>query len=273
MSGFAGKLARSFAIIDEAIQEHSPSHVFGLFSGGHDSLCSTHLLSLHEAFSGACHINTTIGIEETRAFVRRESAERGWGLREYFPPKGYREIVLKHGFPGPGAHQFMYSLLKERCVRQIVRENKRSRFDRVGLVTGVRLSESERRMGHVQPIQRVGSQLWIAPILHWDDDDKLEFMSRHALPRNPVVDNICMSGECLCGAFAKKEELLEIELYYPETAALIRGIEREAEAAGVHAKWGTRPPKSTDPATAGGMLCTSCNRKNFQADLFIGEAA
>ncbi len=53
-----------------------------------------------------------------------------------------------------------------------------------------------------------------------------------------MVDTICMSGECLCGAFAKKEELFDLELNFPETAAIIKDLQREAEAAGVHAQMG-----------------------------------
>lgn len=264
MGGLDAKIAQSMEILDAAIREHSPSHVFGMLSGGHDSLCATDIASQHPAFARAVHINTTIGIEETRQFARNVSAARGWDMAEYHPPVSYRDIVLKHGFPGPGGHAITYARLKERCVRQLVREHKARWKDRIGLVTGVRLSESVRRMGHVQPVQRDGAQLWIAPILHWDDDDKLEYMARRSLPRNRVVDTICMSGECLCGAFAKKEELVELEISFPDVAAMIHELQREAEALGVHAKWGTRPPGSRKKATRGGMMCASCDQRNFE---------
>lgn len=272
--GLAGKLAESFDILDRATggDYGTVTHMFGLFSGGHDSVCSTHVASQHAAFTGAAHFDTTIGIEETRQYARGTAARFGWGLTEYQPPVSYREIVLKHGFPGPGGHAITYARLKERCVDRLVREHKQKRFDRIALVTGVRLSESVRRMGHVEPIQRDGCQLWVAPILHWSDDDKLEYMALHGIPRNPVVDTICMSGECLCGAFAKKEELAELEHHYPAVAAEIRSLERDAEAAGVHAKWGTRPPGSRKKPSMGGRLCSDCNAKNLAFD-FMREAA
>lgn len=272
MDGLDSKIAQSLDIIDAAIRDNPASHLFGMFSGGHDSLCATHLASQHPAFTRAVHINTTIGIEETRQFVRRVSMERQWRLAEYSPPVSYRDIVLKHGFPGPGGHQITYARLKERCVRRLVREHKQYFKDRIGLVTGVRLSESTRRMGHVKPVQREGAQLWIAPILHWSDDDKLEYMARYELPRNRVVDILCMSGECLCGAFAKKEELIEIEISFPETAAEIHALQRDAEAAGVHAKWGVRPPGTRRRATKGGMLCATCNQKNMAEFPLFGNA-
>lgn len=256
----AEKIQQSMQIIDDALAAHKVTHLFGLFSGGHDSLCATSIASKHPAFSGAAHMNTTIGIQETRIFVRVTSRDYQWRLKEYRPPVSYRNIVLEHGFPGPGGHQFMYARLKERCIRQLVRDHKQKFFDRIGLVTGVRLSESVRRMGHVKPVQRNGAQLWISPILHWTDEDKNEYMAREQLPRNPVVDTMCMSGECLCGAFARKEEMAEIEFYYPDAAAEIHRLEAEAAALGLHAKWGTRPPGGRRKSR-GGIMCASCNAK------------
>jgi 3'-phosphoadenosine 5'-phosphosulfate sulfotransferase (PAPS reductase)/FAD synthetase len=263
-------IRRAHAIIDEALELHPASHVFGMFSGGHDSLCSSHVASLHPAFSGVAHINTTIGVEETRQFVRETAARYGWSLKEYTSPVSYREIVLKHGFPGPGGHLFMYTRLKERCIERLVREHKTHWKDRIGMVTGVRLSESVRRMGNVEPIQRKGGKLWIAPILHWTDEDKDTYMTRFQLVRNPVVARLCMSGECLCGAFAKAGELTALKYEYPEAAKVILDLQEEAAAAGVHADWGTRPPGKRKAPTLGGMLCSDCNQRNFT---FMEEAA
>jgi hypothetical protein len=50
-----------------------------------------------------------------------------------------------------------------------------------------------------------------------------------------------MSGECLCGAFAHKDELAEVEMFFPDVAAQIRELEVEVAAAGHPAKickWG-----------------------------------
>lgn len=260
------KIAEGMAIIDKAIggAHGNVTHLFGLFSSGNDSACSTHLASQHPAFTRAVMIDTTIAIKEAQEHGRRVARDFQWRLKEYTPPVSYREIVLKHGFPGPGAHGITYARLKERCVRQLVRDHKHKWKDRIGLITGVRLSESSRRMGHIEPIQRVGGQLWIAPIINWNDDDKIAYMARHSIPRNPVTDLLCISGECLCGAFAEqKEERFEINLYFPETAKMLAELEEEARAAGVHCKWGTRPPGGRTKPTAGGMLCTGCNQRNI----------
>ncbi len=257
------RIIEAKAILDEAVEVHRPTHIFGMFSGGHDSLTATHVASQHPLFSGAAHMNTTIGVPRTRVYVRETSALMGWPLKEYLPPVSYREIVLRHGFPGPGSHFYMYVRLKERCVEHLIREHKKGRMDRILLVTGVRLDESDRRMGHVEPIVRNRAKVWVAPILNWSTEDKNEYIDQMRLPRNPVVDKLCMSGECLCGSFAKPGEIAEIEAAYPEVAEEIRQLERDAAAAGVHAKWGTRPPKAP-PAPSPQLsmeMCWSCNAK------------
>lgn len=261
-SGYAHFGKPPQAILDEAVRLHQPTHLFAMFSGGHDSLTSTHIASRHPLFSGAVHINTGIGVEETRDFVRDTCRDHQWPLKEYQPPVSYDEIVLKHGFPGPGGHFYMYVRLKERCIEQLIREHKAKRLDRIMLVTGVRAGESDRRMGHVEPIARKRAKIWTAPIIDWSTEDKNAYIDHHSLRRNPVVETLCMSGECLCGAFAHPGERAEIEAAYPNVAARIVDLERRAAAAGVHAKWGTRPPKPLKEIKSSQMeMCWSCNAK------------
>ena len=52
-----------------------------------------------------------------------------------------------------------------------------------------------------------------------------------------------MSGECLCGAFAHEGELGEIELWFPEVAARIKGIEQKVREAEFPWGWEEQPPQ------------------------------
>lgn len=252
-------------IIDAATQEFEPSHVFGLFSGGHDSLCACHIASQHPSFSGCVHINTGIGVEETRDFVRETCEQYGWPLNVYHPPDSYEEIVCEHGFPGPAQHQRMFIRLKERCIRQIMREHgHRSR--KIMFISGARHSESTRRMVTCTKAVSVGPMpskraIWVSPIISWTSDDKKSHMRKHGLPENPVVKRLCMSGECLCGAFAESGELDVIRGFYPKAAAEIDRIAEKVKAAGKHCVWGERPSRPIDPNQMLLPLCTSCADK------------
>jgi 3'-phosphoadenosine 5'-phosphosulfate sulfotransferase (PAPS reductase)/FAD synthetase len=268
-------------VLDTVIAEQSPSHVFGLFSGGHDSLCATHLVSSHARFTAAVHINTGIGIERTRQFVRDTCRQQGWPLLEYHPPRppfkdqhgglwgregqtAYEALVERWGFPGPQGHTLIYNRLKERCLAQLVRDHRRGR-DKVILVTGVRKQESKRRMGHIVACQVDGRRVWCAPLVDWDAHDKQDYLDRHQLPRNPVAEALCMSGECLCGAFARPGELALVEQVCPATAAYIRSLEIQVASAGqALCRWGQKPPAQRKQRSSGGRalpLCHSCEAR------------
>ncbi len=208
------------ALIDRALERHPCSHVFGLFSGGHDSLCACHVAAQHPAFTSIVHIHTGIGVEATREFVRATCERCAWPLLELRAKEDcnqdYEDIVMQHGFPGPHGHRFHYIRLKERCLVKLTKAHKQHAKDHIMLVTGVRSSESTRRMGTVDPIQKDGARVWTAICHDWTNSDQHHYMQQHDLPRNPVKDKMCMSGECLCGAFAKKGELREWLFHFPD---------------------------------------------------------
>ena len=261
-------IARGHRIIDVAVRWHKPVKLYAMFSGGHDSLCAAHVASQHDQFAGCVHVNTGIGIEQTREFVRDVCKDFGWPLLEYRAledeGQSYKELVLEYGFPGPFHHRKMYNRLKERCIRRMTREAKSQRSDRVMCVTGVRREESRRRMGTVQTINREGARVWVAPLVDWTGQTKNEYMELHQLPRNEVVDLLHMSGECLCGAFAHPGELGEIEVWFPETAAKIRALEKEVAANGRPCKWGEAPREEPfiDPDQPSLPLCVACENRD-----------
>jgi 3'-phosphoadenosine 5'-phosphosulfate sulfotransferase (PAPS reductase)/FAD synthetase len=257
-------LADAFSVLDQAEAEHSPRARFALFSGGHEL--------------SAAHIRTGTGIPQTTEYVQQTCAAQGWALKVYEPPVRYEEIVLEYGFPGPGQHGLMYQRLKERCLRMLVREHKEVFSDRIMLVTGVRSEESVRRMRHVERIQREGAQVWAADIWNWSKLDCNRFIAAHALPRNPVVDMLHMSGECLCGAFARPGEISEIEMWFPDHAAWLHDLEDRVRAVGLRGcVWGQRPPRihreqmaltfgDEWDAMATGPLCIGCGADDERPD-------
>lgn len=262
----------AFAVLDEAYRKHEPVAVRALFSGGHDSLTATAVAFAwareRDIDLRAAHINTGAGIPETTEFVRATCRDQGWPLRELSPKpdRDYEWMVKRFGFPGPGQHGLAYRYLKERQLDTLTREAKQSakRSDRVMLVSGVREQESTRRMAHVERIQRQGAKVFAAPIWDWSKLDCNHFIEAQGLPRNPVVDILHMSGECLCGAFAKPDEIAEIEAWFPEVAARIHSLEADVEAAGQHGcRWGVRPPRvhRDQMKLEAGLLCQGCETR------------
>ncbi|MCZ0981904.1 phosphoadenosine phosphosulfate reductase family protein [Streptomyces diastatochromogenes] len=99
---------RSHAIIDRAIAQTEADQkevtaVCALFSGGNDSTTMLHLV--RDRITHAVHVNTTIGIEETREFVRTTTADMGVPLIEAFPPHSYGELVRGEVIASKGKHE------------------------------------------------------------------------------------------------------------------------------------------------------------------------
>lgn len=284
------KAQKALARLGRAIIRTKPVAVFGLFSGGHDSVCATTIAAMFREFEGAVHINTGVGVARTRQYVRETCFNRRWRLREYEAtkcvsakgkpaPQIYRDFVLRYGFPGPDGHGMMYARLKERCLRMLQREWKCSASvkhpRRVLYVSGCRSDESDRRMANTDEVQIDGQRIWCAPIHDWTKLDTTVFMEHMGIPRNPIVDLIHKSGECLCGAFAKPGELAELALW-PETRPAydeIVALEKEVRAAGFPWGWEDAPPKWFQERKRGQQflldydsdapqhLCWSCNKR------------
>lgn len=249
-------------LIRGAVEAWSPAAVYALFSGGHDSATST-ALAARAGMTAAVHIHTGIGIPETREYVHETARAQGWPLIEVRSEAQYEQLVLERGgFPsGPRSHSSMYWHLKQRPLDALIRQAKRRRGDHVVLVTGIRTSESVRRMGSgiSVPMRRDDHcRVWVNPILEWSALDCSRYMADAGVARSPVVDLLHRSGECLCGALARADELIELERWFPAPAQRIHELEAQARAAGLkHTRWADRRAwADAVPLTL--PLCASC---------------
>ncbi len=210
------------------------SAVYAMFSGGHDSLASTIVASRMDGFQSVIHLNTGIGIEQTTQYVRDICAMRDWPLIELRPDVTYEELVHKWGgFPkGINGHNSMLWYLKQKPLDRWIRDIP---GPTIRLVTGIRKAESSRRMNAEmsKPEHRRGRKLWTAPILNWSKADCMTLIETEGLPRNQVVDLLHRSGECLCGAMARADEIHDIDQWYPEVGQRIHRLERELETLGL----------------------------------------
>jgi 3'-phosphoadenosine 5'-phosphosulfate sulfotransferase (PAPS reductase)/FAD synthetase len=255
------------AEIEEALTDERLIGVYAMFSGGHDSVCSTHVAAQMPGFKGVVHINTGIGIADTTKYVRDTCKAFGWHLWEVRPEVEYEDLVMERGgFPsGSASHNSMLFYLKQKPLRQFVQRIKSQRSDRVGLVTGVRRQESSRRMnsGIAVPVRRDGAMVWLNPILDWSDKDKNAYMEKHGLPRNEVTDLLHRSGECLCGALARREELRDIIGWYPVEGQRIMDLEKRCKEAGIDdCHWAMKSKVSAkqEQLFPESPLCMGCER-------------
>lgn len=251
-------------IIEIALQ-NKPVATFALFSGGDGSLAATHWSMNNVPNCQVAHIDTGVGIAATQDFVRKTCAREGWPLTVIRAKEDcgqdYDKIVEKHGFPGPSSHRFMYVQLKERAIEELVRRQKTKRSDKVMLLTGICHDDSQRRSGYGgSEITMRGAQMWVNHLYWAGQSWTYHYLQSIGIPRNPVSMELGMSGECLCGAFAKQGELGMVRRICPKLADRLENLERR-----IHNQhpwgWEERPPKKRDDDKTDDMfspLCRNC---------------
>lgn len=271
-------------ILRRAIELYEPTHIFGMFSGGDDSLTALSVAAKEiglDMFDGMVRIDTGIKLLEIVEHVPNVCKQLGWDLKEYRAKdcgQDYEALVLEYGFPGPDHHTKMFNRLKERAIRTLIRDHPGGN---IMLVSGLRQQESGRRMRlKSEPVQKEGRKVWAAPLFYWNNDQVREYRSTVLahVPKNPAKEFLCMSGECLCGAYARKGELAQIETFFPETGRYLRDLERRVRERGLPWGWEEAPPgwwlalRNAEKAgqqdwfddeteEAIGMLCSSCQFK------------
>jgi len=273
--GIEAKITASLKLLDSVVKEHKPIAVVGLLSGGDDSLPACAIAAMHSSFSGMLHINTGIGVEQTREHVRTLCKSQNWKLWEYKAtentkangapdPIYYEKLVMRFGFPGAFGHGMMYNRLKERQMLRFERDlgasGRGKDKRRILYISGVRSQESARRKKTTEILQVKSRKIFLAIIHNWGREECGIAREYFGLPRNPVSERLGKSGECLCGAFARKGELSELAFWYPDVAKRIKNLEMDAAIAGHTWGWEGQPPvKPRKPnVTKDLILCTSC---------------
>lgn len=217
----------------------------------------------------ALHIRTGIGLDETYEYVVDTCNKFNIPIKTYSPDEQntYENLIKVYGFPGPSQHFLMYQRLKERSLRKAVKENNIPKKERIVFLSGKRRDESVRRMLSPE-FERNRSVVWISPIVNWTKADINLFRKLNPdIPRSFVSDMIHMSGECLCGAFAKVGEREQLKLFFPEfdqrLSALENMVNEESECPPERRVWGWGVGRKNRKRNKKiGDLCSTCEYNN-----------
>ena len=278
------------------LAEEDRDNIFAAVSGGDDSIVALYFayLSPHIELDGILHIDTGIGIPETREYV--EEIAEDLGLKCYtvgegnirYPHESYSYLVTKFGFPGanPIAHSQVQSNLKDKPF---------NRFESyingdIALISGVRKAESNRRYDKLRQlaengINEVKQILWVSPIVEFDEKDLKEFKEEHDIKENMVSAMLNSSGECLC-AYEDRQRLETLKEFYPEVAQKIfklefdvleevaRGNVPREYALWAHGSMDKGEFEKQSDSTQAQLLCADCENSCGTAgyDMTEGEA-
>lgn len=201
---------------------------FALVSGGSDSmLLLRHLRENNYPLDGVLFLDTGIALSpfeikdflmesakkhETKLFIA--SAQAYLNKNGDLAPQIYEQMIKEYGFFGPWMHKKAYARLKERPLIQFKRTLKSHGYNCV-FYSGTRKHESFKRFQVVKPTQKWGSSTFISPLHDLTNESKAEKLKYWNIKISPVAQtlkdkNIGVSGDCGCGAYAKKGELQAI---------------------------------------------------------------
>lgn len=234
---------------------------YALVSGGKDSLTTAQVL--HEAgkLEACVALETGLSTPDWREFVAKTCADRGWPLEFYaVDQNAYDDFVLRYGFPGPSKHSWVMRVLKGRCIR-------RFRQARPGaiLASGVRKDESVTRAGSTRPVGQWEGVPILAPIYDWTTDETWAYFRDRGFERAPAYSTLQISGDCLCGAYAREDEPEAVAFHYPTVWERLQRLADEIkDKFPTRAQWGCGwknkvKPKRPDEA----MVCVECGPRDL----------
>jgi len=234
-------------ILEDVPTGTNTRHV-ALVSGGMDSTtAATVSCEVTPKIDCLVYLDTGTGLEANRRYIEELSDWLGvqlWTLRTH---ENYEERVREHGFPGASRHSIYYRSLKERQLGKLA---TMTGDQQLVLWTGVRSQESERRMKHVSRLQKADRWIWVAPIHNWSKEECREYVDEQDIPRNELWTKLGRSGDCYCGCFGSREELLDLEaMGHEDHAKWIRGIESEiVDDFGKKGRWAHSSMNASDHA-------------------------
>jgi len=220
--------------MENFIKSHFIQAVLFCFSGGTDSLVSTHLawrltenikIPLRSLIRKVVHVNTTVGLPGILDYVKEVANKFNWDLEILQPKVSFWKLAEKWGMPTLRRRWCCFRLKLEPLFNYALTLP----VSRVCFVTGMRREESPRRKDMPQTYRRRWKRLVLwnyHPIVNWSDKGVENYIKQHNLPVNPVKKILGHSGECICGVYAGRKELLKLRAHFPEFIRKFEKLEK-----------------------------------------------
>jgi len=211
----------------EFIAKYNIKSLVCCFSGGKDSLVSTHYVmteteDIADLDRYVIWVDTTVMIPPAEKFVRDVCNRFGWNLVILKPKLTFEEFCLKFGAPSIKRRWCCYHLKLE-PIEKFLKTLRPQR----GEILGLRREESSKRSKLPQIMFKKRSWAWgYCPILDWTKDQVLDYIKANDLPLPPWY-KLGIKETCQCGAFSHIPELLRIKAQYPELFQRFIEIEKQ----------------------------------------------
>ena len=272
-------------IVQEAINS-GYEDFYVAYSGGKDSGIVLDLIAKEypKYFRGVIFVDTGIATKATVDFVNDYCKKHNYPLDVLHPtdvvrkkkspygkigePFTFENLVLTFGFPTAGGHRVTMGYIKWFPIRKFMK-NKIKSGEKACIIGGIRRKESKRRAtrkSYKNYINTDGNITFVLPLYYKSNDWVMRYFIENDIKRSPVYETLHISGDCLCGCFAKKDELKLLEMFHPEVYAEIKRLEKlilekGTDLAKENSNWGnlntsTINVKAEDKVEA--ALCAEC---------------
>ena len=225
----------------------------GLFSGGKDSLTACHYLWKQGKLNEVLYCRTGVGLNED--YVVDMCKKFDWKLNIVEPaPFEYETFCQRYGFPSPTSHTWIMQRLKLNPIRKW--HGKESKKRDIVFASGIRLAESKRlrKFAKGDKLEKITKMRFHKPILDWSNAKVLDYIKKWKLETSPIYQYLSLSGDCMCGAFCKRDQALIISRQFPVLAERLKELE-----AHVRGHWGSF------------MSITDCQKQGDLDDLICSE--
>jgi len=232
----------------EFVEEYCVKSLVCCFSGGKDSLVSTHYVMSElqdvEIDKYVAFVDTTVMVPVAEPFVKDVCSQFGWNLKVLRPEETFFKKVAD-GMPMPTLHRrWCCKFLKLDPIRDFVRDLKPQRAE----VTGLRREESVRRRKLPELYYLKKSRVWkYAPIVAWTDKDVLRHMRMHNLPMPPQY-RLGIPETCLCGSFSSKKIMMNVKAHFPDLFQKFVELEKNFKKGGAAFYFKNKPVFARDLA-------------------------
>jgi len=269
-------------ILQESINKYKIDSFYVAYSGGKDSGIALNYVAnnFSKQFRGVIFVNTGIGTEATIDFVKSYCKAKKYPLfilkpenviRKDGTPYSYENLVMRWGFPTFSGHRITMQQLKFFPIRQFIQQ-KMKEGKKPCIISGIRKKESARRKNNKKWNTSIDNDLgnkiiFVKPLYYKSNNWVMKYFIENDIKRSPVYDTLHISGDCLCGCFAQKDEAKLLQMFHPDVYQKIINLEKKFNSIPNHkykkySKWGNTNMKSITEVEAQtnieSFICSDC---------------
>lgn len=226
------------------VKEYSIKSVACCFSGGKDSLVTTHLMmkeleNRQDIEKWVVFADTGVMLPIAIDFVKEVCSGFGWNLK--IVEGHFFEKAIKSGMPSLRRRWCCYDC-KVAPMQEFIKTLKPQRAE----VTGLRRDESIRRSKLNQVYYKRKVLSWAyAPIIGWTEKQVINYLSKNGLPFPPHY-RLGLRETCMCGVYSNRKQMEILKAKFPDLWQKFLNLEKQFRTKGACFYFNNKPVRASE---------------------------